>query len=148
MRIALLVLLIAPLVASQAGAASWYLQCDANMPDRRQLEAGQWVCTDVFDIEDDADVIDVSDCENVDIFQFDDPAGDGAETITGTVEMCPRMISNDSACAPLPNTSTLSGDDAIYGAGAIYLRIEAGGVDAAETDGVRWMIKCAQPSYR
>ena len=145
MRLALF-LFATVLVASLPATAADWLKFGQSGRVVTGLAAGEWASTDVVANDDHSAVLSVNGCENFDVFQFDDPDGDGAETIVGTVQMCPGNAS--TGCAPLPNTTKFSGDDAIYGAGSVYMRIEASGADAGSTDGTRWMVRCSQPSNK
>lgn len=141
----ILIALLALLWAVPAWADSWLLFGQTGRTVTG-LKPGDWASVDETTNSEDAAVISVNGCENFDLFQFDDPDADGtASTITGTLEMCPSTTTSDNGCAPLPGTSTLSGDDAIYGAAAVYVRVEAGGT---ANDDVRWMIRCSGPAGR
>ena len=156
----LFLILVGVLVGLPASGAEWVRNCrddDLNGLlntsgsgfDVNNVSAGGFVCADSVLNSDDAEVIFIGSCENVDVFQFDDPDGNGtASAITGTVELCPSLAAVadlDNECAPAPGTTVLSGDDAIYGPGGTWLRIEAGG---SCTNQVRWQLRCAQGSGR
>lgn len=154
----LFLIAVGVLLGLPASGAEWVRNCkDADLDgtlntsgsgfDVNNLSPGGFACADSVSNSDDAEVIDIHQCENVDVFQFADPDGEGTDTaITGTVELCPSrsaVADLDEECAPAPGTTVLSGNDAIYGLGGIWLRIEAGG---SGTEIVRWAIHCAQPA--
>ena len=156
----LFLILVGVLLGIPASGAEWVRNCKDDDNDGllntsgsgfdvNNLSAGGFACADSVLSSDDAEVIFINSCENVDVFQWADPDGDGTDTaITGTVELCPSLAAvtdADEECAPAPGTTVLSGNDAIYGLGGIWLRIEAGG---SGTNQVRWALRCAQPSGR
>lgn len=116
---------------------------DATASDRKttqSLKPGQSACADSVTATDVTYNINVSQCNHVDVFQHIDPDGDADNsTIVGQVQLCSSKVDDDQSCADFGLTE-FSGNDAIWGLGAIWMRIEVNGTtDTAEA---RWDIHC------
>ena len=98
--------LAALLVASQAFAGSWDLNCDGSVTTGQiQLTPGQVACYDPSSNSDDSPLVALSDCENTDWFLFDDEDGDGTVcTVAWDVELCPSPKSHEYVSGS-PSTS-------------------------------------------
>jgi hypothetical protein len=106
----------------------------------QSLKPGQTACADSVTATDVTYNINVSQCNHVDVFQFIDPDGDDDDsTIVGQVQLCSSQADDDSSCADFGLTE-FSGNDALWGLGAIWMRVEVNGTtDTAEA---RWDIHC------
>ena len=147
-----LILLVGVLLGAPAYAADWIERCfesaagvlatssTAGAVVKTRLTPGSFVCAETNSNTDDAAVLDIHQCAQVDLLQFPDPDSDGtASTITGDPEVCPNSTSDDQACMVVPGGATLSGEDAAYNIKGAWMRIEAGGT---ANDHVRWMAFC------
>lgn len=136
----------APLSAS---AQAWWLNCNSDI-SRVHIGPGEWVCFDPSANTDESPIVDVSGCENVDYFLFDDKDGDATVcTVTWEIEACPVKNSEvsasatDAACEILAGTAALSGDDAESNIAGIFIRVKGDGAGSNAGD-CRIMAKCAE----
>lgn len=153
-----LVLLIGASVAPFAANAvptqtgNWLRGCQTGQATR-SLKGAEWACyTPAAGADDEsaAPLLAVGDCENVDIFLWDDFDGDAtACTVTWDIEGCPPVAAavdtdteRNAACTTLPGTTSLSGDDVESNLAALYLRVH-GENAGANIDSCRIVVKCA-----
>jgi hypothetical protein len=156
--LALLGGLLLPMTASATPAEDsdvvWLRACQGLKV--ASVSAGTYVClTPDSDADDEvaSNVLDVSSCENVDIFLHDDYDGDAtACTYTWDIEMCPPgagALATDAlknaACADLPGATDLSGDDVESNLAVQFLRV-VGNNAGANPDSCRIVVKCAEGS--
>jgi len=147
--------LVAPGLANAVPAqvGSWTRGCQAGSVVRN-LEGGSWACyTPAAGASNESatPVLDVSDCENVDLFSWDDFDGDGTVcTVTWDIETCAPGAGSlatdalkNAACTTLPGAAALTADDVESNLAASQLRIHglAAGVNI---DSCRIVVKCAE----
>jgi hypothetical protein len=146
--------LVAPGISWSAPAqtATWTRGCQAGST-ASVLSGGTYACytpASGADDESASPILDVSQCENIDIFLFDDFDGDAtACTVTWTIESCPPgsgALATDAlknaACNTLPGTASLTGDDVESNLAAHLVRVHGDNAGAA-INSCRIVLKCA-----
>ena len=144
-----LIFLAAPAFAAEA---DWIGGCNEDATTRAleatpvvlSLAPGERACAESITDTDVTDELDVSRCDEVDVFQFIDPDGDADDsTVSGQLEVCPSQIDDDDSCSDMGLTA-FTGNTFTAGLGATYIRVAAAGTtDTAE---VRWEVRCSAPS--
>lgn len=140
--------------AVPAQTSSWTKNCQTGSTTK-QVTPGTTACysSTGAGLEAASPVLDATNCENVDIFMFDDFDGDGASvcTVVYEVQMCPpgaNELATDAlknaACVQLPGTTDLTGDDVESDFAAHFLRVVGQGAGANPT-ACRIVVKCAAP---
>jgi len=153
--LAVIVLLIAPEVAS-ANDNAWIKNCEDTSVDSgvliddtdaanagkltTVLKPGHWACADSADATHETVILDVGQCNHVDIFQFDDAIGDGTNsTVVGQVQLCPNAKDDNQSCDSF-GLAEFSGNSYLEGLGARKIRIESNGT--TDADVVRYEVHC------
>lgn len=142
-----------PAFAVPAQVGNWLKGCQANQITR-SLEGGQWACytpAAAASLESATPVLDTADCENIDIFLWDDFDGDAtACTVTWDIETCPPgagQLATDAlknaACNTLPGTVALAGDDVESNLASLLMRVHGLAAGVA-IDSCRVVVKCAE----
>jgi hypothetical protein len=115
-----------------AAQANWLRSCQAGATASSVGGGGSFVCHNPTADDDDPGVLDVSTCENVDIFWYDNVTGDGGGDLDGTAAIftCP-VVANAAldteaerlaGCQPLNGGTTLSpAATEIQGLGAVRI---------------------------
>lgn len=150
-RTALLLGLLVVLAVPVADA-EWIRNCQAGRTTN-SLSGGLFACHNPTVVDDDPGVLDVSGCENVDIFWYDNITGDGTGDLDGTAAIftCP-VVANEvldteaerlAGCQPLNGGTTLSpAATEVQGLGAVRIWAD---VELASTEN-QLLVRCAQPS--
>jgi len=150
----LLGVLVAPAAwGVPAQTSNWSRACQANSITKNVMP-GTVACyrSTGAGLEAASPILDATNCENVDVFMFDDPDGD-ATACTNVIEiqMCPpgaNELATDAlknaACTQLPGTTDLTGDDVESNLAAQYLRVIGTAVGANPTECLI-VVKCAAP---
>lgn len=149
-RLALLVVLSGLMLPLSAGA-DWLFNCQVGDPTTR-VKPGGYACHLPTSATDSPSILDTSQCENIDIFLYDNITGDGSGgTSIVDVYHCPvtATVSADNtlSCSQLAATTALSSSNPeVQGAGIVrlFLDVTAGAV-SGET---LLMARCSQPSGR
>ena len=141
---------------SSAGDVDWIKSCQqdgsrdlvtaAAFPrsETTNLKPGQYACAESITATEVTDQLKVSQCNHVDVFQYDDPDGDAdISTVVGQVQICPDSTDDDDSCSSFGLTE-FSGDSFLEGLGATYIRIEVNGT--TDTAPVRWEVRCVGSS--
>jgi len=151
----LLGILVAPAAwAVPAQTAAWAKNCQSNATTRT-VTPGTVACyrSTGAGLEAASPVLDATNCENVDIFMFDDPTGAAGAICTAVyeIQMCPPGAGElatdalkNAACFQLPGTTDLSADDVESNLAAQYLRVIGTAVGANPTS-CQIVVKCAAP---
>ena len=151
-RMVLIVGLIGALVAPEAHAG-WIRSCQAGATASSIGGGGSFVCHNPTAADDDPGVLDVSSCENVDVFWYDNITGDGSGDADGTAAIftCP-VVANEAldteaerqaGCQPLAGGTTLDATNTeIFGMGAVRIWAD---VELASVEN-QLVVRCAQPS--
>ena len=147
--------LVAPVVvfAVPAQVANWSRACQTGSTTKN-LEGGSFACYTPAvgaSLESASPILDTSDCENIDVFLWDDFDGDGTScTVTWAVQGCPPGASalatdalKNAACNTLTGVANLSGDDVKSNLAAQYVRV-VGQAAGAAIDSCRIVVKCAE----
>lgn len=86
-------------------------------------------------------VLDVTDCDHVDVLQFLDADGDGtASNVLGQVQFCPNSFDDDDACDDFAITVFGAADETRTGLSTSFIRVASLGT--TDADLVRWEIRC------
>lgn len=118
------------------------------------VQPQRWVAWSPTANEDASPIIDVSACSSIDFLQSIDIAGSGAADCTAIhrIEMCPSgsdILNTDAkrnnACAQLPGTTDLSGDDSEANFSGVLVRVRGTAVGANFSQ-CRVILKCVGPS--
>lgn len=156
-RLALIFVAVGALAAQAALAApaqvgSWTRGCQTGQTITSLVGASVACYTPAASasLESASPILYVGNCENIDVFMWDDYDGDGtACTVTWTIDGCPPgtdRLSNDSAknaaCNTLQGAASLSGDDVESNLAAVYVRVH-GENAGANIDSCRIEVKCA-----
>lgn len=140
--------------AVPAQTSSWTKNCQSGQTTKN-VQPGNVACysSTGAGLEAASPIIDVTNCENVDFFMFDDFDGDGASicTVVYEIQMCPpgaNELATDAlknaACTQLPGTTDLTGDDVEANFAAQFIRVVGQGAGANPT-ACRIVLKCAEP---
>ncbi len=150
--------LAAPAVwAAPAQVGSWARACQTGQTTA-SLKGGGWACYTPTgsDTESASPALDVTSCENVDVFLFVDADGDDSScTVTWDIEMCPpgsnALATNaikNFACQSLPGITALgaddpAGDDVESNLAGTHIRVhgQAAGANLTECTVI---VKCAE----
>ena len=139
-----IMLLLLALLPLSADAAGWKKSCSAAniISTGGGLGVGEWACNDP---DGDTPALNVSRCENFDVFYWTDANVD-ATVSTNTVQVrhCPGSTTSATGCWAIENV-TLTGTtpaEAIYGAAAIWIY---GDFDAAINNDPRITVHCNGP---
>ena len=154
--------LVAPanLLAVTAQAGKWTRGCQ-SASTISAVHGGEWACyTPATGAATDSasPILDVSQCDNIDVFLSDDHTGAGATcSVTWGMDQCPAgaaALASDAlknvACAALPGFTTLDGAltngvDVESNLAGMFVRVRGGGAGANITS-CQIMVKCALPS--
>jgi hypothetical protein len=104
------------------------------------LAAGSFACAETVTQTDVTEVLDVSQCDHIDVLQWDDADGDAdLSTVVGQPQMCPNRTDDDDSCDAFALTE-FAGNVYLEGLGANFFRIAATGT--TDTAPVRWEVRC------
>jgi hypothetical protein len=142
-------------LAQPAQVGTWARACQPGSI-ANSVQGGSWVCYTPAagaSVESASPILDLSGCENVDLFMWDDFDGDATVcTVSWDIESCPpgaNALTTDAlknaACNTLPGTAALSGDDVESNLAALFLRVH-GLAAGANIDSCRIAVKCAEGS--
>lgn len=152
-RTALILMGLGALAAPLPASANWLRSCQSGATASSVGGGGSFVCHNPASADDDPGVLDVSNCENVDIFWYDNITGDGTGDADGTAAIytCP-VVANAAldteaerlaGCQPLNGGTTLSpAATEVQGLGAVRIWVD---VELASTEN-QLVVRCAQPS--
>jgi len=157
-RLALIGLVGALVALSSTAQANWQKGCQSGAAfTTSSLAPGGYVCHEPTTDADSPSVLDISNCENVDIQWFDNITGNGAPDADGTATLyvCPVVaaaaMDTDAerrlACQPMnagSGTVLSATVTEIYGEGG--LRIWADIANASAEN--QLLVRCSQPSAR
>lgn len=147
--------LMAPgaVLAAPAQESSWTRGCQSGQTTKN-LVGGAYACysSTSAGLEPSSPILYVGDCDNVDVFMWDDPDGDGASicTVTWAIQGCPpggSALASDAlknaACNTLTGVANLNGDDVRGNLAAEYIRVVGQGAGANPTQ-CQILVKCAE----
>jgi hypothetical protein len=146
--------LVGSLIFASPSLADWTRSCQTGFTASSIGGGGSFVCHNPTGANDDPSVLDVSACENVDIFWYDDVANGAASTGTAAVFTCPVVANaildteaeRQAGCQPLNGGTTLSAANTeVQGLGAVRIWVD---LDANSTASNQLLVRCAQPSGR
>ncbi len=147
--ILLATLLACVFVAMPSGAAEddWIKGCDVDgsfdlntTPVTTLLQPGEVACAESITQTNVTDELNVSQCNHIDVIQYDDADGDGdVSTVTGTPQVCPDARDDDDSCTAMGLVAFV-GDTFLEGLGARFFRVASGGT--TDTAPVRWEVRC------
>lgn len=140
--------------AAPAQVGSWRRACETAGSGAGSLSGGEYACYSPAagaSLESASPILNLNQCENVDIFLWDDYQGDGTVcTVTWDIETCPAGAADlatdgikNLACTTLPGITTLSGDDVESNLAASFLRVH-GLAAGANIDSCQIIVKCAE----
>lgn len=143
--IAFLIILFAfPAMAAEDNWIQW-CKVDASFdlltaPVVTTLQPGERACAESITQTNVTDELDVSQCDHIDVIQYDDADGDAdVSTVTGQPQVCPDARDDDQSCTAMGLTA-FSGDTFLEGLGATFFRVASGGT--TDTAPVRWEVRC------
>lgn len=152
-RLVLILGLIGALAAP--AAANWQQGCQSGTGFQRNVigGGGTFTCHNPTAADDDPSVLDVSGCENVDIFWYDNVTGDGSGDVDGTASVytCPvtavSAVDTEAerlaACQPFNGGTTLDATNTeLEGLGAVRIWVD---VELASTEN-QLVVRCSQPA--
>ncbi len=146
-------LLLLTLMPLQALAAEddWIFGCneDSNndlllVPVVIKLNPGEVACAESITQTNVTTTLDVTGCEYIDVFQWDDADGDAdLSTVVGQPELCPDERDSDASCDDF-GLAAFATDVFLQGLGARFFRVASGGT--TDTAPVRWEVHCHKRS--
>ena len=152
MQQAALVLLIgAMMVAPLTASSDWLKSCQAGATARNMTPGGV-VCHNPSAADDDPGLLQIGECENVDVSWFDNISGDGTGDLDGTatIFLCPMVAaaSLDTeaerlvGCQPIASGGLSPAAAELFGVGGFILWAD---IELASVEN-QLLVRCSQPS--